>query len=558
MYRFSPGDKAVLFLDCFGLTRLELPRKVKTDRKVRGSWDSTVSLSDRGDQAMVYDANWWRTYAYEFPALKPSHKYERFRPKEAQVLGSGKHMLVEYEWVQTLGGKDTGSIDDSKAKKLRALDLWATRDLGYYIHEAFPAGPLVGDTFARFDAPQWEWELSFGRCDRKGGELLWRRPIRVHGGHRHGLYPHADGVVITSAAPRAGQVFARDFDAAGEPGATFEAAGYTVPVAAHGRLAWQEDADTVVVREASGATRSFSIAAATARAHSAKKHPRALPKGDFLGRLENSGEGTILLGEEALLFVPWHGETILDLIGGAEIHRKLPPEEYAVRRHFRATVARAAAFGRDADMTVNGGVCLVNAKQRTFQTGFSATRGEGGLVGLLVGGALAAMFNTDPTVHTVDGMRWSGGYGGATDYLSGACSDEDLLRAFALFDDHAFPIYWATSGLRDVYARRLGEDSLNHHEEVPGRVLSRESEHLLMHALLASAAEAPRYENDGKRVREPSFKLMKRVAGWRKKKLDEAAFRKQAAKVHHENGLEGSIFDLLARSYFHDGPFAKE
>jgi hypothetical protein len=79
-----------------------------------------------------------------------------------------------------------------------------------------------------------------------------------------------------------------------------------------------------------------------------------------------------------------------------------------------------------------------------------------------------------------------------------------------------------------------------------------------MHALLASAAEAPRYANDGARVREPSFKLMKRVAGWRKKSLDEAAFRKQAAKVHHSNDLDESIFDLLARSYFHDGPFAAE
>ncbi|MEZ4384430.1 MAG: hypothetical protein R3A79_24085 [Nannocystaceae bacterium] len=558
MFRFSPGDKAVLFLDCFGLTRLELPNKVKTDRKVRGSWDSGVSLSDRGDQALVYDATWWRTYAYEFPALKPSHTFDRFQAKEAQVLGGGKHMLVEYAAVQTLAGKETGRVDAGAVATLPALDLWATRDLGYYIHGAFPAGPLVGETFARIDAPGWEWELSFGRCAGKGGELLWRRPIRVHGGHRHGLFPHAAGVVITSASPRDNQVFAQELDVAGAPGASFEAAGFTVPVAAHGRLAWQADADTVIVREAGGATRSFSIAAATARAHSAKKHPRKLPKGDFLGRLENTGEGMILLGEEALLFVPWHGETILDLIAGAEVHRKLPPAEYAVRRLYRDTVRRAAALGRDADMTLHGGVCMINAKRGTFDTGFTATRGEGGLVGLLASGAIEALFNRDPAAHEVDGARWSGGYGGASDYLSGACPDDDLLRAFALLDAHAVPIYWAIDGLRSVYARRLGDEGLHHHEEVLGRVLSRDSEHLLMHALLASAAEAPRYHEGGGRVREPSFRLMDRVAGWRKKKLSEAAFREEAAAVHHADGLHGSIFDLLARSYFHDGPFASE
>lgn len=557
MFRFSPGDEAVIFLDCFGVTRLQLPKKVKTDRKVRGTWGSLLSLSDGGEQAMVYDQQWWRTYAYEFPALKPSHKYDRFEWQNAQVLGDGEHMLVEHEIVRTLEGTQTGKVKGGTAKVLPPLDLWATHDLGYYVHEAFPEGSLNGGAFARVHAPKWTWFLSWGRCDRRGGAVAWRRPLEAHGGHRHGMFPHAQGLVLTSLSPKLRQVRGQWLDAEGTPGPSLEREGVTVPVWSHGRIAWQADEDTVVVVEADGQEERYSISDATRRAHGVSTHPRALPKGDFLGDLENTGDGAVLLGERAVLFVPWHCETILDLVAGTEVHRKLPAAEYEPRRVFRQIVRRAAAFARDADITVDGGYCMAKTKDRTYDTGFSVTRGEGGLVGLMVGSGVESLFHNDPAAHYVDDWRWSGGSGGAGDYLSGTFGEDDLLRAFQIFDDHRMHLYWAKSGLERVYARRLGLDTLGHHGETPGPVLTKDAEKLLMQALLMSAAQTPDSHEPKGRSSESASELIEHTRAWRAASLDKASFLKQAEQVENSD-VENGLLGYLARSYFDDGPFVEE
>ncbi len=549
MHRFRPDDSAVLFLDCFGLTRLELPKKVKTDRKIRGGWEGLMGLSDAGDQALVYDADFWRTYAYSFPAFKPSHRYKRFEWREALLLADGDHMLVN-NVVRTLDGRETGRLDTTPTRILAPLTVGEPRDLGYYIHDACVPQVCSQGVFATVEAPDWNWELNYGTCHSDGGKVTWRRPLHHHGGHRHNLFPHTGGLVITTLAPREAKVHALWLDPNGNEVARFDGTGSTVPVWAFGRLAWQVDQDTVVVRTDEGECTTFSITAATRQAHAVKKHPRALPKGDFLGDLPNTGIGEVLLGPGNLLLVPWHCETILDLNNGVEIHRKLPADEHLPRRAFRQRARRAAAVARSADMTLDAGFCELKKRYQSFSVGFSMTRGAGGIIGLCASGAVARLMHD----AYADAAPWrcDGGSGGSSDYLSGTYGVDDLFEVFRIFDEHRVHLHWSWDPLSNAYERRLGGTS-THYGEVMGPVLTKEAEKLLIHALLESAEAAPPYGMDG--PLEAPFRLLDRVPTWRASPLTREMFLERAVKARHAMA-DDNFTDYLARSYFDGHPAA--
>jgi len=529
MHRFHPEDSAVLFLDGFGLTRLEFPKKIKTDRKIRGGWDGYINISDNGERALVYDADWWRIYTYLFPSLKPWHKYERFKFRESHLLADGEHLLDEKS-VRTMEGAETGTWTDEGVKELPPLVFGAQRDIGYYIHSSFPARTSGAGQVIECVTPDWKWLIQFGVCTPNGGRVQWRRELKVHGGHRHGVYPYPGGFVLTSYAPCAGEIHALWVDDAGAPGRQLQAPGCSVPVANGGRLAWQQDDDTIVVEDGEGKRQHYSIREATAVAHRAKKHPRALAKGDFLGDLTNVGPGQVLLGAHNLLFVPSHGATGVDLIRQSEIHRKLPPDEFVPRQNFRTTIGRANAFAREADILMHGGHCEINKKEKSIHTSFSLTRGEAGFVGLMVGAATAAHITEDKKFQRASGWTWHGGSGGASDTLSGTYGVEDVLRVFQIFDDYDVPLNWASGPLKDGYERRL-EESTSYYGEVLGPVLTRDAEKLLIHAF-----------SQHRTLRKQGVKLLSQVPAWREAELRRKQYR-GAAK-------QDDLFKYFLRSYF--------
>ncbi len=546
MYRFSPNDRAVLFLDCFGATRIELPNKVKTIRTIRGGWDSPVTMSQAGDRALIYDGDWGRLHAFDFPSLKASHKYQRFEHGLSFLLADGTRML-NGEKIIGLDGSPQGALSQTDLQE-KPIELWASRDIGYYNQGAFSNSMGTDGTFALLQSHSWSLEMLYGRDDK----VLWRRPLKLHGGHRHLFYPQTEGLVVTSLSPGARQVFAAWLDTNGEPLNHFEAQGITLPVRHGATIAWQIDDDQVCVRSDSGDLRKYSISEVTQKAHAQKKHPRKLPKGDFLGDLKNTGPGQLLLGEDAVLFVPWHGETILNLVDGLEIHRKLPAAEHKPRIAFKRRVAWAKRFAQEADILLEGSSCELNAKRPSYWTTVEQTRGEGGFAALLVSAAAAGIFNENPASSQVDEWHWSGGSGGGHDVLSGTFDEAELLRAFSIFDRHEVFLSWSLWGLNSVYGRRLAHATRSsYHGEVMGPPLTKPAEKLLIQAFLESSADAPRYGQTT--PKSPSFKLMDRVEAWRAAQLDEASYRAQADKAHHSNIDEG-FFDQLATSYFQGGP----
>ena len=501
MYYFAPKDSAVYFLDSHAHTRIDFTGKspkLKTDRKLQ-----------LGKQ-MNYEL--WKDSGVKLPAGK--------KVKEAT---------------------------------LEPLALWATRDLGYYQYEAVPGGRVVdppSGVWASISSPGWAWKLSFG-C---GEYAHWQRPIHLHGGHPHKLYPHAAGLVLTSLSPKEERVYAAFLDLEGMLTSTFDAVGINVPVYANKRLAWQRDEDTIVLREANGTERSFSIEATTRQALSAKKNPRLVgASGDWLGGLTNAGVGQILLGEQALLFVPWHGETILDLIAQTELHRKLPEAEHPVRLSYVKRMQRAARFAKDADIYFVGN--QLEIKNGRFWQGFSSTRGEGGMVGVLVSAAAAAYITEDDSDKEIGGWRSSGSSGGGHNYLDGTADEAELLRAFQIFDAHQTHLSWSLWGIRAVYERRLESNSgSNHYNEVMGPPFTKPAEKLFMQAFLESAEDAPHY---GVSKPKSTFSLLSRVETWRKAKLTEESFLTRAKKAQHSN-IDEDLFQHLAKAYFHDGPWKKK
>ena len=56
MYGFSEDEQHLLFMDCFGLTRLSLPNQVKTDSKISGSESAgRVTVSRDGSLAASHE-----------------------------------------------------------------------------------------------------------------------------------------------------------------------------------------------------------------------------------------------------------------------------------------------------------------------------------------------------------------------------------------------------------------------------------------------------------------------------------------------------------------------
>ena len=51
MYGFSQDEQLLLFMDCFGLTRLSGAKQVKTDRKIMGSDSAGLATVSRAGAA---------------------------------------------------------------------------------------------------------------------------------------------------------------------------------------------------------------------------------------------------------------------------------------------------------------------------------------------------------------------------------------------------------------------------------------------------------------------------------------------------------------------------
>lgn len=135
--------------------------------------------------------------------------------------------------------------------------------------------------------------------------------------------PDRDGVTISCWSPQEGRATVARVDRSGRETARVTVAAITLPVVDGARVVAQPDARTVRSTPLDGSAPTDFSLEAIARAADAK--PKAPAPRD------NVGPGMVLADRGRTFFVPWHGETLLDLDRALFIDRKLPAKHAALR-----------------------------------------------------------------------------------------------------------------------------------------------------------------------------------------------------------------------------------
>lgn len=358
MYGFSEDEKLLVFMDCFGLTRLSRPKQVKTDGKISGSESAgRVTISRDGSFAASYEDLWDKSVIWALPELKSAKRFDRFRERGAMVHPEGTHYIVDD------GGLRLEPLTKRVLLPLR-LDAPAeakpasagpiTLDLAG--GEQRPDLSLGGDgrpdapvplriaadgTLLRFDGT----ELCCATLTGTTAKVRWRRRVSAPAGARLELYADAERCVLMVHHGRRWTIFVDG--PAGEQ--FFEIESLAVPAVAGRYLAWQPALDRVVRRDLDGDAQTDHILAIYD-----KKRKLEMP---------NEGIGTIFAGAKgSLLFLTAHRESILDLIAKVEIPRKLSPKDLEIRQALLGIVRPDCDAARLAGACIELGRVELNPK----------------------------------------------------------------------------------------------------------------------------------------------------------------------------------------------------
>lgn len=384
MYAFSKDEKHLLFTDCFGTTRLSAPKKVKTDRKVMGSEvGGLASISADGTMAGSYDDIWNKSVLWTFPALKSAKRFDRFAEKRLVVHPEGTHYIVpegsklRLEPAQAdavlLPMRLDGVVDPrAKAAKGASASLAGGQELAALELGGKQQPQLEGALRFAHDGTLLHWDgstLARGQLRGTGVKMSWRRALKVAAkGMRVEASADAERCVIAVHQGRRWTVVER-LEASGEE-QRFELESLATPALAGPYVAWQRAADTVVRRDLrSGEEQEFSV-----EVYDSKR-----PTDET-----NSGPGTIFASAGGrLLFLCGHRESILDLIKGHEISRKLPAKELELRKALLRQARPYVEAARLAGVTVELGRAEFDSKYSSVSITHHIS-GPGNLVGALL------------------------------------------------------------------------------------------------------------------------------------------------------------------------------
>lgn len=355
MYAFSRDEHLLLFMDGFGLTRMSQPSEakrakgvwqLKTDAKIMGSESAgRVSVAASGEVAATYEDLWDKSVIWSLPELRPSKRFDRFREKGVVVHPEGTHHIV------LEGGQlrleplvravllprrlDRPAPKTRSNTKLLSLEGGATLE-PWQLGEASTYVPIplrIGhDGTVIVHA---EGELIRGKLAGDTLDIEWRRALRVPEQVRVDI--HADAartIVMVHEGPR-WRIAERRGSVEHEH--VIESLG--VPVVAGPYLAWQtSESEVVRMHLDEGRREHFSLTSEDVTRTS---------------ELPCEGIGTLFAGAQgSLLVLLRHRESLVDLVHGVEITRKLPAKQLELRQ---AVLGRAHAY---LDAALGAGITL--------------------------------------------------------------------------------------------------------------------------------------------------------------------------------------------------------
>ncbi len=430
------GDlKHLAFLDGFGLTRISLPNKVKTERKVAAGLDATLSLNAARTEMLAWRENWNSMHHLAFPAMKALTKIDRFRLAGASLAPDGGFVDIT-----TVHGPDAvGELrrfsdphTPPTSTKLPRRD--APVRPGVTLDHAKPAWrPLRLVT-----APSGVWAallgseatLLVGDFSVAEGRLRWSTTVRVPREALVTLHPFDDGrVVVAAFSPSRRESTLVRFDATGNSLGVHVLPSLcpAVPVTSDAAL-HQLSPETVARTPLDG-----GIARTTGIAR------------------DDQGVGRVFGHGDAGYFLPWHAESVIDLRSGDAISRKLADDDAPVRRWFREHLARANALGNPAGILFELKNFDPNPARRDFGFSFDATPGDGSLVGVLAAGMLTALTDDD-ALRNLYGWHWSVGGGLSPEFVADRWDDAGVDTAFGALEAAGVPLLECLKCLGDAYS----------------------------------------------------------------------------------------------------------
>jgi hypothetical protein len=378
MYGFSEDEQHLLFMDCFGLTRLSRAKAVKTDAKISGSESAgLVSVAADGSAAATYEDLWDKSVLWAFPELKSAVRFDRFRERGVVVHPDGRHYLVLEAGQLAIKPLSKTVLLPLRLDAPKPSKQAARKEVRVPLAGGEELPDLkLGDGRPNVGAPlrvahdgtlvHWDGQQLIGAAlDGMAVTVKWRRRLSVPDGARVDIYADARRCVVLLHRGRRWTVVER---VAGKDH-TRELDSLAVPTVAGRFLLHQPSADRVVrIDLDNGESQELSLEIASKQG------------------LSHTGPGTIFAGAQgSALFLPQHRESILDLVAEVEIPRKLPAKEFEIRQALLAIARPYVDAARLAGVCIELGRVELNPKYNSVSVTHRIAGGAS-LFGALLGG----------------------------------------------------------------------------------------------------------------------------------------------------------------------------
>lgn len=320
MFVIAPQGKRLFIHDAWGLTRVALPAKVKTDRKRPSPAWSPLSVSVDGQHILAYETGHFDLLSADTLARDPSLRVftddsTRLNPYTNRTLTLARD------------GDGLALVLHDEPERREAIDLHGPKTDALYLGSG-PAAPFDHDVFAQLRYAFMALHAPSGCVIRAGlghgerVEVQARVPVVRPRDVAITLLPPE---FIVGASPLTGEVGVARITDRVRAAWTFQGLGPVARDSGFERgLVAQLDDSTVAAFDDGARTATYAI------------DP---DDGRFPGEL--------CVANGAAFFLPWHGEHVVDLKTSKTIPRKLPPAEAPLRRHLAERVALANRCGAE-------------------------------------------------------------------------------------------------------------------------------------------------------------------------------------------------------------------
>lgn len=361
------------FVDGFGLTRVSLPRRVKTVRRPTAGLDAALSVNAARTELLAFHP-WGSAYGrLTFPAMTAPEEEGDVLAAAALVPGGVASV------TPPLPARATGTL--SFLRDLGDTPVVTTLDLASApVREGVSFGEVMpGWRTARLvSSPSGVWATLFdaettllvGDFSSPEGRLRWSAPARLPREALVTLHPFDDGrVVLALFSPSRRESTLVRFDPEGNTlgQRVVPSLGPAVPLSPS-LVLHQISPDAVAQTPLDG-----GVARVT-----------EIPA-------EQQGVGRVFGVEGAAFFLPWHAEAVVDLRTAAVIPRGLPAAHATARRWMRTHLARANALGNPGGILFELVELTLRPAKKNLEFTVDTTAGDGALLGVLAAGMLTGV-----------------------------------------------------------------------------------------------------------------------------------------------------------------------